>query len=80
MTLTLELTPEEAQRVTTAQAKGIDVLEMLHSVIASLPQETTATSLEELDRFFEEMTEGSENLPVLAPEATTRAAIYAEHD
>lgn len=37
MTLTIELTPEEEQRVHAAQAIGVDVQAAIHNTLAALP-------------------------------------------
>lgn len=83
MTLTLELTPElEAQLHEEASRQGFNTTEYALRLLSSaltrpVPGEPT---LEELEAMFAEMAEGHENRPVLAPEAATRAGIYAEHD
>jgi hypothetical protein len=88
MTLTLELTPEEARRVELARQRGFDITALLKGVIASLPDAPviqgserplyeTATR-EEWEAFMDALAEGGENLPVLPPEAYDRESLYED--
>jgi cobalamin biosynthesis Mg chelatase CobN len=79
MTLTIELTAEEEQRIRSAQAKGLDVTAMIRGMLAALPADSvplseTATP-EEWDRAVDEFAEDL-NVPSPSGEALTRAALY----
>ena len=45
MTLTLELTPKEAQRVEEAKRRGVDVGALLRHVIGQIPQEVQSPTV-----------------------------------
>ncbi len=45
MTLTIELTPEEATRVEEARRRGLDVDAMLHDVIAQIAEDTESPTV-----------------------------------
>ena len=84
MTITLELLPDvEASLAAQAQAQGLELNTYLqrllerHAIVKS-PESTI--SLEELEARLDALAEGSENLPVLPPEATTREGLYRDHD
>ena len=79
MTVTLDLTPELEQRVAAqAIAQGLSLEAYLLSVIeaASVPAPSERATLEEFEAAMDELAEGLDHLPVLAPEALTRESIY----
>ena len=84
MTITLELLPNvEASLTAQAHAQGLELNAYLQRLLerhatAKLPEATM--SLDELEARLDALAEGSENLPALPPEATTREGIYRDHD
>jgi hypothetical protein len=87
MTLMLELTPEEEVRLAgQARARGVDIATVVRDLLDYLPEQEEEVygdgkpTLDDLEEMFAELAEGHDRRPVLAPEATTRAGIYAEHD
>jgi len=81
MTITLELKPELEQRVVTqAAAQGLSLEAYLLSVIEAAGVRTVAKrpTLEEFEAAMDELAEGTDDIPVLDPEALTRESIY-EH-
>lgn len=83
MTVTLELRPElERRLVSGAAARGVSLETYLTSLLeaAMPPLEFDRGTLEEFEADMDALAEGSENLPVLPPEAFTREAIYADRD
>lgn len=87
MTVTLELTPEEAVHLQTrAKIQGVDAVTALHDLLRlMLPDPDAATgtgtpSETELEILFAELAQGAATRPVLTEGATTRAAIYGDHD
>ena len=90
MTLTLELAPElEAKLKELVAQTGQDATAFVTAAVEEklrAPTGTQATngahrpSLEEFEAALDEFSAGTESLPMLAPAATTRAAIYGDHD
>lgn len=79
MTITLDLNPELEQRVTAqAAAQGLSPEAYLLSVIeaAALPAAGEGATIEEFQAAMDEMAEGTDDIPVLAPEALSRESIY----
>lgn len=83
MAITLELPPEvEARLVAEAKAHGL----RLDAYVQSLLKQQVAVkrpdqlSLQEFDAELEALTQGSEKLPYLPPEALTRESYYQDHD
>jgi hypothetical protein len=79
MTVTIELTPEmEARIQAQAQAAGVSVAAYVQSVIeaAAPPPVGQRPTLEEFEAAMDEMAEGTDDIPVLSPEATSRESIY----
>jgi hypothetical protein len=79
MTVTLELKPELERRILAeAKAQGLSVEDYLVSVIetAAAPATGERASLEEFDTAMDELAEGLDDVPVLAPDALTRESIY----
>jgi hypothetical protein len=83
MTITLDLKPEVEERVLAhAQAQGVSLETYLASLIEAqvAPLVPPRASLEQFLAELEELSEGTEGIPVLPPEALTRAGIYGDHD
>ena len=83
MTITLELKPEVEERVLAqARAQGLSPERYLTSVIEAqvLPTEPPRASLEQFLAELDEFAEGTDDIPVLPPEALTREAIYGDHN
>ena len=76
MTLTIDLTPEQEARLQKEAARhGLDPTDYARRLFDRLVIEDSEEAWEaDLDA----LTEGHETLPVLAPQATTRAHIYGE--
>lgn len=94
MTLMLELSPElEAQLQAVAARRGQDTATVVTTAITDLLHREASPAAaengthaepqmtwEEFEAAMDELAEENPSQPVLAPEATTRAAIYGEHD
>ena len=83
MNVTLELKSEIEQRVTAqAAARGLSVEAYLTSIIegGTLPWGPETATPEQFETDMDLLAEGSERLPVLPPDAFSRASIYADHD
>lgn len=83
MTITLDLKPEVEERVVAqAQAQGVPLETYLASLIEAqvTPLEAPRASLEQFLAELEEFAEGTDDIPVLPPEALTREAIYGDHN
>jgi Flp pilus assembly protein CpaB len=85
MTLTLELTPEQSERVTLAEESGMNVNAMLRGLIDTLPSKKDdfayaqrQPTVEELEILLDELAMGGEEFPVLPDEAYRRENIYEE--
>jgi hypothetical protein len=79
MTVTLDLTPElESRVVSEATALGLPVEAYLLSLIeaATGPATAEGASLREFEAAMDELAEGLDHVPVLAPEALTRESLY----
>jgi hypothetical protein len=82
MTITVELKPDVEERVLAlAKAQGIPLETYLAAVIEAqvLPARRRRPTLEEFEADLEAMAEGTDEIPVLPPEALTREAIYGDH-
>ncbi len=83
MTVMLELRPEVEERaLAQARAQGLSLESYLAAVIAAqvLPVEPPRATLEEFLAELDDFAEGTEDIPVLPPEALTREAIYGDHN
>ena len=83
MTITLDLKPEVEERVLAeAQAQGVPVESYLAGVIEAqvMPERKRRPTLEEFEADLEAIAEGTDDIPVLPPEALTREAIYGDHN
>jgi hypothetical protein len=85
MTLTLELTPEEARIVEQARAQGMDVNALLHDILARLAEQVgtpplyKTVSLEEWDAALDALGDDIDPaLPPLPDKALTRDSFYAD--
>lgn len=83
MTIQVELSPEiEARLAAEAVARGLALEQYAGRLLAeaAMPLATGTGRLtrEELRAMREELTRGSENLPILPPEATERASFYED--
>jgi hypothetical protein len=79
MTVTLNLAPELEKRIAAqALAQGVSVDDYLLSVIeaTAAPVPSERASLEEFEAAMDELAEGMDGVPVLAPEALSRESIY----
>jgi hypothetical protein len=83
MTIVLDLKPEVEERVVAqAQAQGVPLETYLASLIEAqvTPLEPPRPSLEQFLAELEAIAEGTDDIPVLPPEALTREAIYGDHN
>lgn len=82
MNVTLTLKPETEEHVVAqAAALGVPVESYLQQVIEqTTPQHPPQSSIEEFERMLDALAEGSEDRPILPPEAFTRESIYGDHD
>ena len=84
MTITLDLQPEtEASLQAQAEARGLQLKEYLQDLLtkqATRPDRGRASNFDEFEAELDALAEGSEKMPVLPPEATTREGIYQDHD
>jgi hypothetical protein len=83
MTITLNLRPEVEEQVRSqAEARGMSTESYLAWFIENqiLPARRPRPTLEEFEADLDAMAEGTDNIPVLPPEALTREAIYGDHD
>jgi hypothetical protein len=83
MTVTLDLKPGVEERaLAQAEAQGVPLEIYLTSLIEAQAAQLVPrrASLEQFLAELEELSEGTEGVPVLAPEALTRTGIYRDHD
>ena len=83
MTITLQLKPEvEECLLAHAQAQGVSLENYVAGVIEAqvLPVPKRRPTLEEFEADLEAIAEGTDDIPVLPPEALTREAIYGDHN
>lgn len=82
MTITLDLAPEIEERLRQKAARqGEDVASYLRRLAEQEAQDVpVASSDADFDALLDELAEGSENLPVLPPEAFERASFYGGRD
>lgn len=83
MTITLQLKPEVEERLLAyARAQGVSLETYLSGVIEAqvLPGPMRRPTLEEFEADLEAIAEGTDDIPVLPPEALTREAIYGDHN
>jgi hypothetical protein len=57
-----------------------EVIERALETLAERLKQRPTMNLAEFEATLDALAEGSEKLPVLPPEATTRAGIYRDHD
>jgi Arc/MetJ-type ribon-helix-helix transcriptional regulator len=83
MNIRLSRHSEELLKQQLAQGKFRSPEEVIESALESLTENSlrrTAMNLAEFEATLDALAEGSERLPVLPTEATTRAGIYRDHD
>ena len=83
MTITIQLKPEVEERLLAhAQTQGVSLQTYLTDVIEAqvLPGPKHRPTLEEFKADLEAIAEGTDDIPVLPPEALTREAIYGDHN
>ena len=81
MRITVELTPEvEARLWARACAQGVSLAAYVQTVIEQIAalESSEVGSLEEFEAGMDALAEGSEQLPVLPPEAYSRESIYGD--
>ena len=83
MTITIELSPEvEARLAAQAEARGMAVeayaAKILEENLLNFATGTGVLTLETVEKMTEELTRGSENLPILPPEANNRKFYYED--
>jgi hypothetical protein len=79
VTITVQLEPEvETSLLARARAQGMTLDAYVQSLIegAAAEPESQQMSDEEFEAALDELAEGSEQLPILPPEAYTREGIY----
>jgi hypothetical protein len=79
MSITVELTPEVEARIwARACAQGVSLAVYLQTVIEQIAalESSEVASLEEFEAGMDALAEGSEQIPVLPPEAYSRESIY----
>lgn len=76
MTLTFDIEKEQQQRLQeTAERHGLDAGTYAQRLFSQLLE---FDSEEAFEADMDALAEGSENLPILAPEATLRSTIYGD--
>ena len=81
MTINVQLSPQiEATLLSRARAQGMTLDAYVQSVIEGLAtgQSEPTISVEEFEVALDELAAGSEQLPVLSPEAYSREGIYKD--
>jgi uncharacterized protein (DUF1778 family) len=84
MSISIELKPEiEELLEQEAAAKGVSVESYVQELIeqqVSPPHKISHIGSEEIDQVPDSLAEGSDDRPVLQPEAYTRESIYQDHN
>ena len=83
MTVTLQLKPEVEERLLIrAQERGVSLETYLADMIEAqvLPGPKRRPTLSDFEADLEAIAEGTDDIPVLPPEALTREAIYGDHN
>lgn len=83
MTIQVKLSPElEARLAAEAAVRGMALEAYAERILeAHRPAHATGTGIltpEDVERMTEELTRGSENLPILPPEANDRESYYED--
>lgn len=80
----IEVEPETAERLAdNAKARGMSVDDYLRGLLEEADAQvghSPRATLEEFGAALDALAEGSEDLPVLPPEANSRAFYYEDHD
>jgi hypothetical protein len=82
MTIKLDLKPEvQEQLLAQARGRGVSLESYVASVLEDrvLPVPRRRPTLEEFEADLEAIAEGTDDSPVLPPEALTREGIYGDH-
>ena len=79
MIIQLEVQPETAALLNEAKLRGLSIDTILRETLKTNSSPSPATSTK-LQAFLEDMASGSENAPVLPPEANERAFYYEGQD
>jgi hypothetical protein len=84
MTITIDISPDvEARLRRAAQRAGLDMHVYVGNLLADeaplFPPDTTQDR-DEWESDLDELAAGSEDQPVLPPEAFSRESIYSDHD
>ena len=84
MSISIKLKPEiEELLEQEATTRGVSVESYVEELIeqqVSQPHKTSHTGSEEIEQILDSLAEGSDDRPVLQPEAYTRASIYQDHN
>ena len=83
--MNVRLTPHSKELLEQQLAEGQfhspeEVIERALESLAERLKQRPVMNLAEFEATLDALAEGSERLPVLPPEATTRAGIYRDHD
>ena len=83
--MNIRLTPHSKELLEQQLAQGQfrspeEVIERALEKLSERLNQRTEMTLAEFEATLDALAEGSERLPVLPPEATSRAGIYRDHD
>ena len=83
--MNIRLTPHSKELLEQQMAQGQfhspeEVIERALETLAERLKQYPTMNLAEFEAILDALAEGSEQLPILPPEATTRAGIYRDHD
>lgn len=83
--MNIQLTPHSEELLRQHLARGEfrspeEVIERALETLSERIQRNAVPSLGEFEAALDALADGSEKLPVLSPEATTRAGIYRDHN
>jgi putative addiction module CopG family antidote len=83
--MNIRLTPHSEELLKEQLAQGQyhsaeEVIERALERLSEREQRHDAANLAEFEATLDALAEGSEKLPVLSPEGTSRASIYRDHD
>jgi Arc/MetJ-type ribon-helix-helix transcriptional regulator len=83
--MNIRLSPHSEELLKQQLARGPyhspeEVIEHALETLTEREQGARPTDLAEFDAILEALAEGSEKMPILPPEATTRAGIYRDHN
>ncbi len=83
--MNIRLTPHSEELLKEQLAAGQfrspeEVIEQALETLSERMQRSSSMSLAEFEATLDALADGSERLPILSPEATTRAGIYRDHN